>query len=66
MVQSSVHCFSDEYSARDSVMLTHLPSELLIPVGESVILECLLYDPHSALSWHVVNEYGHPINSTLF
>ncbi|CAG9529730.1 unnamed protein product [Cercopithifilaria johnstoni] len=55
----------DEHSAKGSVMLTHLPSELLVPLGESVILECLLYDPHSASSWHVVNEYGQPIHSML-
>ncbi|VDM91526.1 unnamed protein product [Litomosoides sigmodontis] len=56
----------DEYSAKDSVLLTRPPSELLIPVGKSVILECLLYDSHSALSWHIVNEYGQPISSMLF
>lgn len=57
--------FSDEQSAEDSVMLTYLPSELLVPLGESVILECLLYDPHSTSSWHIVNEYGQPIRSML-
>uniref|UniRef100_A0A0R3RHP5 Ig-like domain-containing protein n=1 Tax=Elaeophora elaphi TaxID=1147741 RepID=A0A0R3RHP5_9BILA len=51
----------DEHLAKDSVMLTDLPSELLVPVGESVILECLLDDPHSTSSWHIVNEYGQPI-----
>ncbi|VBB31884.1 unnamed protein product, partial [Acanthocheilonema viteae] len=52
----------DGHSAEDLVTLTHLPSELLVPLGGSVILECLLYDPHSASSWHVVNEYGQPIH----
>ncbi|EFO16876.2 hypothetical protein LOAG_11627 [Loa loa] len=52
-----------EHPAKSSMMLTDLPSELLVPIGESVILECLLDDPYSASSWHVVNEYGQPIQS---
>uniref|UniRef100_A0A1I8EFX4 Ig-like domain-containing protein n=1 Tax=Wuchereria bancrofti TaxID=6293 RepID=A0A1I8EFX4_WUCBA len=51
----------DKHSTESSIMLTDLPSELLVPIGESVILECLLDDPHSTSSWHVVNEYGQPI-----
>ncbi|MCP9260265.1 hypothetical protein DINM_003634 [Dirofilaria immitis] len=55
----------DENSAEGSVMLTDLPSELLVPVGESVILECLLDDPQSTSLWHVVNEYGQPVRSII-
>uniref|UniRef100_A0A8R1XWH6 Ig-like domain-containing protein n=1 Tax=Onchocerca volvulus TaxID=6282 RepID=A0A8R1XWH6_ONCVO len=51
----------DENSTKSSAMLTDLPSESLIPVGESVILECLSGDPQSTSAWHVVNEYGQPI-----
>lgn len=56
---------SDENSTKSSAMLTDLPSESLIPVGESVILECLSGDPQSTSAWHVVNEYGQPIRSML-
>uniref|UniRef100_A0A915PVP1 Ig-like domain-containing protein n=1 Tax=Setaria digitata TaxID=48799 RepID=A0A915PVP1_9BILA len=51
----------DGNAVRNSAILTELPPELLVPVGESVILECLLDDPQSTPSWDAVNEYGQPI-----
>ncbi|VDN38425.1 unnamed protein product [Gongylonema pulchrum] len=44
-------------------VLKEFPSEMSVPEGGSLILECLPDDPQSSVSWHIVNEYGQPIPS---
>ncbi|VDN35786.1 unnamed protein product [Gongylonema pulchrum] len=52
---------TQDVNTTKNVLLKEFPSEMSVPEGGSLILECLPDDPQSSVSWHIVNEYGQPI-----
>ncbi|VDM96800.1 unnamed protein product [Thelazia callipaeda] len=52
---------SVQNSTKYPLLMEELPSELSVPVGKSIILECLVNDVRLSSFWHVVNDYGQPI-----